>query len=243
MTIKNGFARVVDISTSELAINSGSQKRLSIGYTALSVEGADTAALLAGMGTATTPSATATADENFLAFYSKTTATSGTCRGIYNRLYMAGAGGDGESLRSYSDVSAALANAHGAHISLGFGESTTVGSISGLGVAVRATLGIPNGTMPANGTYAAVEPEIYTFGSNSAVSAVTELSFIRCSNAGDSTGIGRVGDKAFLIVLDGDTIAGGNIVEASTTEAKYAYSIRVKMCGTTMYLMCADAVG
>jgi len=187
---------------------------------------------------------TSAPDVNFAEFRLQTTATSGSCRGIYNRLYMSGAGADGESLRSYTDVvGVALTTAHGAHITLGFGESTTKGSITGLGAAVRAQLGIPDAAMASGGTYAACQPEIYSFGENSAVSAVTELSFIRCCNGGDGTGVGRVDDKAYLIVLDGGAIASGNIVEESTDETKYAYSIRCKFAGTEMFLMAASAVG
>jgi len=194
-------------------------------------------------GRTTQRALTSAPDVNFAEFRLQTTATSGTCRGIYNRLYMSGAGADGESLRSYTDVvGVALTTAHGAHITLGFSGSTP-GSVTGLGVAVRAQLGIPDHAMAADGTYTACQPEIYSSGSSSAVSAVTELSFIRCSNAGNSTGVGRVDDKAYLIVLDGGAISSGNIVEASNTEANYAYSIRCKLAGTVMYLMAASAVG
>ena len=47
---------------------------------------------------------------------------------------------------------------------------------------------------------------------------------------------------ALALVLDGGTIGSGNIVEASTTEANYGYSIRCKIMGTVMYLMAATAV-
>ncbi len=203
----------------------------------------ETAGAILKAGTSSATITSATADTKFIQLYCTSSATSGDNRGIYNRLYMTGVGGGGESLRSYTDVSVACGTAHGAHISLGFGESTTVGSITGLGVAVRGTLGIPSGAMPSGGTYAAIQPEIYCFGASATVAAVTELSFIRCSNAGNATGVGLVDDKAYLLVLDGGAIASGNIVESSATEANYAYSIRVKLAGTVMYLMAASAVG
>lgn len=195
-------------------------------------------------GTTSAKAKTTSPDWNFAEFRLNAAATSGTARGIYSRLYMTGAGQDGESLRAYTDVvGVTLGTAHGAHISLGFGESTTGAKVTGLGVAVRATLGLPSVAMGSGGTYAAIQPEIYSFGASADPAAVTELSFIRCSNAGNATGVGKVDDKAYLIVLDGGSIASGNVVEASTTEANYAYSIRCKFAGTEMFLMAASAVG
>jgi hypothetical protein len=183
-------------------------------------------------------------DINFAEFRCETAATSGDNRGIYNRLYFTGAGGGGESLRSYSDVvGVAVGTVHGAHLSLGFGESTTKGNATGLAAAVRATLGLPDAAMASGGTYCAIMPEIYSFGDNSDAGAVTELSFIRCVNGGNSNGIGDVDDDAFLLVYTGGSTNSGNVIEASTTETNYAYSARCKLNGTTAYLMFASAAG
>jgi hypothetical protein len=73
----------------------------------------------------------------FLQFYLESIATSGDNRGMYLRTYYTGAGGGGDALRVYADVSVAAANVFGAHISLGLGESTTGGKVTGLGVGVR----------------------------------------------------------------------------------------------------------
>lgn len=135
-----------------------------------------------------------------------------------------------------------LGTAHGAHISLGTGESTTVGTVTGLGVAVRATLGLANGTV-GGGTYSAIESEIYSFGSSTAVSGMTELSFIRCTAGGDTTGAAAVDDKAFLLVLDGVAEGSGNMVVASATEANYASAARCKINGVVKWLMFASASG
>jgi hypothetical protein len=171
-------------------------------------------------------------------------ATSGDNRGEYLRVYYTGAGGGGDCLRVYADVvGVAAANVFGAHISAGFGESTTGGSVTGLGVACRATLGLPDVAMAAGGTYAAIMPEIYSFGAAADAGAVTELSFIRCVNDGNAAGIADVDDDAFLLVYTGGATAGGNVVEESATEGNYAYSARCKLNGVTCYMMFASAVG
>ena len=77
--------------------------------------GGTSPALVFGVGLSSDPATTATANKNFLEFRTQSTATSGDSRGIYNRLYLAGAGVSGESLRSFTTVSdVAAATAHGA---------------------------------------------------------------------------------------------------------------------------------
>lgn len=171
-------------------------------------------------------------------------ATSGDNRAVYARHYFEGTGGGGETLRAYSDiVGVVCGTVHGAHISLGMGESTTGGAITGLGVAMRATLGLPDVALASGGTYAAIMPEIYSFGANSDAGAVTELSYIRCVNDGNASGIADVDDDAYLLVVTGGTTGSGNLVVASTTEANYAYSVRCKLNGTDAYMMFASASG
>src|SRR5512133_975947 len=78
-----------------------------------------TVACLIGAGTSTTPAKTATANKNFLGFWTKSTATSGDSRGLYLRHYISGAGGSGEAARIYTTVNnVAGSTAHGANISL-----------------------------------------------------------------------------------------------------------------------------
>jgi len=80
--------------------------------------------LILGSGTSTDPKTSTTADEKFISFYFSDSATSGDSRGLYLRHYIAGAGGGGESLRSFTSIDdVAGATAHGAHISLGFEAS------------------------------------------------------------------------------------------------------------------------
>lgn len=240
-----GWGRVVDSSLSNLAAFAAGQKRFELGTFALTTQGANTAAVLFGMGTATTPvDIGTTASKNFIGFWCNSSATSGDSRLMYLRLYLGGtSSASGETARIFTTVKtgAVASSAHGAHISLSF---QTTGYCSGLGVASRNTLHIPDqASWSTGGTYAATQAEIWSDGAASDTAVVTEVSFLRCVNGGNASGIADVDDDAHLIVYDGGSTASGNVVESSTTEANYAYSIRVKMNGTVMYLMAASAVG
>ena len=189
------------------------------------------------LGTSGTHLTTATADACAIRIYADTTSATGDNRGIYNRFYIktAGAGG-GESLRSYTEiVNVATGTAHGAHLSLGMGESTDGGAVTGLGAAVRCTLGLPDVALASGGTYTALMSEIYSFGDNSDAGLVTELSFLRVVNDGTTNGKATVDDDAFLFVLDGfaDGAAHLYYVHAPTTLVE---SIRVKTPGGTRYI-------
>src|SRR3989338_4584241 len=116
------------------------------------------------------------------------------------------------------------------------GESTTVGSVTGLGAAVRATLGLPDGALPAGGTYTAMMPEIYSFGASSDAGAVTELSFIRAVNGGNATGAATVDDDAALFSLQGFTSGTGKMVEVGTGMGTVIGTIKIKIGGTFYYI-------
>jgi len=197
------------------------------------------------MGTSyATALTTATAGVKWLSLYTKSTATSGDGRGIYNRFYIAGAGGSGESLRSFTDIyGVAASTAHGAHLSLQMGNADNAGSVTGLGAAIRGTLALPDVALAANGTYTGIESEIYSNGAASDPSAVAELSFIRCVNGGNAGGISDVDDKAYLLVIDGVTEGSGNMVVASNEEANYVSAARCKINGVEKWLMFASASG
>jgi hypothetical protein len=203
--------------------------------------GGDSVGLLGGVGTTADPATTATANSNFMDYRLQSSATSGDARGEYLRLYLTGAGGGGEALRAFTTVNNVVgANAHGAHISLNFGAS---GSLTGQGIAVRGTLHMPTTALPAgNVTYGAVQAEIFSDGSNSDP-AGNLLSFFRAVNAGDATGGADVDDDVALFDISGVTIGAGNLVEASTTEANYSNSVRVRINGTNYYMMLASVAG
>jgi len=197
--------------------------------------------ILAGLSTAKISASLP--DTKFLQFYLESIATSGDNRGIYLRTYFAGAAGGGDALRVYADVSVAAGNVFGAHISAGFGESTTGGSITGLGVGVRATLGLPDVAMAAGGTYAALMSEIYSFGANSDAGAVTEISFMRIVNDGNSAGKDTIDDDAFLISLQGFTAGTGHLVEAGTGMGTVTGTLKIRLGNDTRYIPYYSAAG
>lgn len=228
-------AVVLDVNKAVDAVRTAS---LMLGASGSEVEVIDDARKVT-LGTSAAPITDDTADVKFAQLYADSGATSGDARGIYNKLSLTGAGGGGESLRSYTEiVGVAAANAHGAHISLGLGESTTAGSVTGLGVALRATLGLPNVALPANGTYAALMAEIYSFGANADAGAVTSLSVIRAVNGGDAGGQADVDDDAAFIEFDGFTAGDGNMIAAKAAAAapNVTNSIRIKIGGVVKYI-------
>ncbi len=186
----------------------------------------------------------AVANTNFREYRYTCAVGTGDNRGIYNRLHFTVAGvGGGESLRSYTEITGvAIGTAHGAHLSLGMGESTTGGAVTGLGCAVRATLGLPDIAMIAGGTYAAVMAEVFSFGAAADPTLMTRLAFFRAVNGGNATGIGRVDDKAYLLDLNGFSVGAGNVFVSSATEANYAYAARCYLDGVgDVWLMFASA--
>jgi hypothetical protein len=194
-------------------------------------------ALLLGAGTATYPVTTATADSNHLEFRLQNSATSGDNRALYLRFYLTGAGGGGEAARIFTTVDdVAAGTAHGAHISLNFDAT---GSVTGLGVAARATLHVPDDASWAPGTIAAMQAEIYSDGAASDTDGATEVSFLRFVNGGHANGIADVDDDANLLKLDGFTVGAGNVVAAKTAAA-VSHTIRCDIGGTTYYLMVSD---
>ena len=208
-----------------------------LNFSSVNIAAANTDGGLIKGGTEATKIVEDTADMKFISFYFDNGATSGDNRGIYNRLYLSGAGGGGESFRTMTSIDdVAAGTAHGAHLTLNF-EAT--GSCTGLGVASRNTLHIPNAAM-TGGTYASTMAEIFSDGTSSDPAAVTELSFLRFVNDGHSNGITDVDDKAFLFTLAGGTLGSGNVMAAKTASA-VSHGLRVKIHGITYYVMLSDA--
>lgn len=168
-------------------------------------------------------------------------AATGTARGMYLRLYITGVmSGGGEALRAFTDCENVRVGGgvHGAHISLKFGAS---GSASGLAVANRCTLHLPTTALAAGGNYAAIQAEIWSDGTSSDAGAVQALSFFRVVNDGHANGIADVDDDVFLFDIIGGAQDDAHLVAAAADETEYAYNIRIRALGTTMYLMCASA--
>lgn len=203
----------------------------------------DGTAPLIQAGTATVKETSAVADSKFLQFYLESSATSGDNRGMYLRTYFTGIGGGGDAARIYADVSVAAANVFGAHISLGLGESTTGGSVTGLGVGVRATLGLPDVALAAGGTYTALMAEIYSFGASSDAGAVTEISFIRVVNDGNTAGKNTIDDDAFLFSLQGFAADTGHLVEAGTNMGTVTGTLKIKLGADIRYIPYYSSAG
>ena len=238
----HGFRRTRDNSLSDLSIVSNAAGRVEIGNFALSDEGDRTSAVLMGKGTSSTPvSIGSQGSKNFLGFWVEADQISGDVRGLYMRLFMGGASGaSGEAARLFTTIKTGgvAAAAHGAHISLSF---QTTGYASGLGIASRCTLHIPDqASWSTDGTYAPIQAEIFSDGAASDPANATELSYIRFSNGGHANGIADVDDDAQLFSIQGGTIGTDNLVEAAVAEASYSHNIKILVGSTQLYLMCAN---
>lgn len=200
------------------------------------VNTADTAGGVIKCGTSAAPVTADVADMRFIQCYFDNGATSGDNRGIYAKLSLTGAGGSGETLRALTDVlNVAADTARGAHISLSFG---TTGSITGLGVAMGATIHVPNAL--SSGTYAAIQAEIWGDGAASSVSGTTEYSFMRFSVSGSNANVvGTVDDSAFLFSIQGLTAETGHLFQVNTAGAA-THALRIRVGSTPYYIMLTD---
>lgn len=234
----NGFAREVDRSGTVLSVKSEDQRRFELGSATLTQEGGASSALLLGLGNSTTRAKTGTASAKFLSFYTESNADG--VYGVYFRHYLSTAGISNDCLRAFGTVNnVAAGTARGAHVSLSFGDT---GTVTGLGAALEATLHIPNQATQA-GTLYAVKAAINSDGATSDTAGATTVAYFAAVNQGNATGGADVDDDAVLFDIDGHTIGSGNMVEASTTEANYSHSVRVKIAGSLYYMMLASAAG
>jgi hypothetical protein len=180
------------------------------------------------------------ADTKFVSFYFDDGATSGEARGIYNCLYVTGAGGSGTALRSLCDVTDVVAvDARGAHISLSFGST---GTVTGSGQALTLTLHIANqGTQ--SGSLSALTTEIYSEGTASDPNGAV-LACWRASANGNGTGKADVETDCALFWVDsGFTEGDGNMVAAKTAGAmpNCTKSIRIRVPSGVAYLYAGAA--
>ena len=182
-------------------------------------------------GISGTPLVVDTANTKFVSFYFDNGATSGDARGIYNRLYITGAGGGGESLRSFTTVSdVAAATVHGAHISLSFGTS---GTCTGQAIAGRFTLHIPSTAWTGNQVWSALQAEIWSDATTSDPGGNGYLSAIRVQNGGNATGMADVDTDCALLDLGGWTSGSGKLYYGST--------LRIRVSNTDKYLVMSSA--
>lgn len=192
-------------------------------------------AKLLGSGTAATPTASASAG-NFIEWRFRNSVASGEVRGIYNRLYLSGASG-GESLRSFTTVEAAAGTAHGAHISLSFGASPA--ALSGLGVAVRGTLHIPNRAVTL-GTVAAVQAEVFLDGTSADPTATSLALFRAIVDGGNQAAKRKVTTFLDLTCETGAYDAG--YMHATTNSGTITEAIKVNVNGNVRYIPLLSAL-
>jgi len=182
-------------------------------------------------GTSSSPIVKDTSNLKFVSLYFDNGATGGDNRGIYNRLYLTGAGGGGESLRSFTTVSnVAGSTAHGAHLSLSFGTS---GSITGLGVATRATLHVPNVVM-SGGTYAAGQSEVYFDGTTARIAGTTVSSIHRFVADGVS---GYTNDLPYVFEFVGLNSTQWETTFSDTPDR----GLKIRVNGTAYWIACTQA--
>jgi hypothetical protein len=179
-----------------------------------------------------------TASTKFISLYTDCGATSGTSVGLYLREYITGAGGSAAVARIYGDVvGVTAATVHGIQVSVGNGESTTAGSFTGAANAIYAQIGVANNS-GLGGTLTPICSEIYSWGSNSVVTAAA-TSMFRVSNAGNSTGMANVDDYANLFQFDGFTVGDGNMIAIDNSPAaiNITHSFRCRLPnGSLVYL-------
>ena len=202
--------------------------------------------VLAGVGTSANPSTTAVADAKFFEYRCESTATSGDNRLLYMHYQMSGVGG-GECLRARTTINANVGTAHGAHLGLEFLATAGASECSGLGVACRGTLQIPNvASWAPTGTYAAGMFEIFSDGANSDPAGMTELAVLNLGNNGNSTGRADVDDDAFLMSVQGFTAGAAHTfstgLTAATVNAATTASFKIKIGSTTYYMPIATAI-
>ncbi len=184
-----------------------------------------------------------TAGRRFFNIYTDCGATSGTSVGLYVRNYITGAGGSNACLRIYSDVEGVAAStAQGIQCSVGFGESTTTGSVTGLGVAGRFQVGLADIAYPGTGTIAAVQAEIYSFGASSDP-ANNAIACFAAVNDGHADGMADVDDDAVLFHLRGWTVGDGNMIASKSAGAcpDVVESIRIKTPNGLRYIYVGTA--
>jgi len=182
-------------------------------FLALNNEGsaAQPVGVCGGGGTNAAPIKIRKADTNVLDIRSRSTATSGTTRGIYFRHYIDGT--SGECGRFYVTSNGAANDIHGVHNSVSFGAS---GTCTGEVAATRSTLEVPNATL--GGTPTAVLAELNAAGTSTDASG--PISLVRGTFSGDATGVAALEDKAGLFCIDGVTVGSGNICHASNATAE-----------------------
>jgi hypothetical protein len=205
-------------------------------FSSVDVAAANTDGGVMKAGTSSAPVTEDTANLKFISFYWKNGATSGDAQGLYNRLYVSGAGGGGDALRSFCTVSdVAAATVRGAHISLSFATS---GSCTGLGTCLETTLHIPSGGGLA-GTVSSIKAAVHSDDTGSDPVG-SFLSVFNVVSQGNATGMADVDTDCHLFDIDGFTAASGTTNMVSSTSLAElpgsSIGLRIHFDGNTYYI-------
>lgn len=188
---------------------------------------------LLGSGASGATHALGSTADNALEFYLTGTHTTGDMRGMYLRLYFAGAGGSGEAARIFSTINnvsvATGGTVNGAHISIGTSGGSA--AVSGAANALRATFGIAAASTNIGGTCSVIQVDTDF---DTAVTVPTNFAFLRLTNTNTKK------SNNFLRLPNVAAETGG-LFCAHTTQAM-THSIKiVSEDGTAYYIMCTNA--
>lgn len=199
-----------------------------------------------GGGNTTTPLLIATADINGIDFRINCTATTGTTRGAYIKLFLP-SGAGGEALRAVCQVENATPadTCNGAHISLMFG--TSAGNVTGLATAGRFTLHTP-AARTLGGTLSPIMAEWFGDGATSVVSGAS--SFIQCVLDGDASLKTSMNLKGYLFHMRGMSAGATNWtganakmfrtgLTAATSNAATTAALRILIDGVEYFIQLA----
>ncbi len=147
-------------------------------------------AVVMGSGTSSVMLSDATANPRFFRFFTKSTGTSGTARGIEWRHYFTSTSQDGEVIRACGIINGVAVGSglsvHGIHSTISFAASS---SVSGQACGLRCTLEAAAASRTLGGTLCALNVDSNVGAGNT----LSRASFIRVTNAG-SVGIANLFD-------------------------------------------------
>jgi hypothetical protein len=146
-------------------------------------------------------------------------------------------GGRGKFYTTANVVCGGWVNALKSHMNFG-----TSGRVTGLASSMCVEMDLPNANLGSGGSYYPLEVELNPGASTVSAGSATgnQVGFIAMSV---NTNKADFDDNGFLFKIDGLTADTNHLLQASTTETNYAYSLRINVGGTPMYLMLASAAG
>lgn len=201
----------------------------------LYLRGKTTVGTMLGCGTSSAKYTMTGAGKSALSFYITTADTSDSNRGMYLRLYLTGAAGGGEALRSFltlSGVGSPAARAQ--HNSFSVSGS---GSVSGESMVTKNTYHVPNSAFSC-GTSSIIQAELYSDGASSDISGT--LAFFHAHHGGNATGAAVIDAKTYLLNITGCTDGSGEFVRRAQNEPTWTSKTCLIKClinGNVTYLI------